>query len=221
VPQLPPVQPAQPVAADPVAAAAGAVAGAAADDLLRTAVRASVRVRTVGCTSVKTGSGFAVDAHTLVTNAHVVAGAEQLQVDTWDGHQLAVAGSVTATVADLAVVRTEEQLPATVPLAAADPVGGEAVTVVGYPRGEALAKASGAVTGPADDPLRAAAAPVLRLEAPVAPGSSGSAVVDAGGAVVGVVYAGATTGEDAYAVPVSTLRAALAADGPADASARC
>lgn len=218
MPQLPPTQA---VAADPAAAAASAVATADAADALRTAVRASVRVRTVGCTSVKTGSGFAVDAHTLVTNAHVVAGAEQLQVDTWDGHQLAVTGSVTAAVADLAVVRTEEELPATVPLAAADPVGGEAVTVVGYPRGEALARATGVVTGPADDPLHAAAAKVLRLEAPVAPGSSGSAVVDAGGAVVGVVYAGATTGQDAYAVPVSTLRAALAAQGPADASARC
>ena len=62
---------------------------------------------------------------------------------------------------------------------------------------------------------------MLQLEAPVAPGSSGSAVVDGSGSVVGVVYAGTTTGEDAYAVPVSTLRAALAAQGPADASARC
>lgn len=218
MPQLPPVDP---VAADPAAVASSAVASADAADVLRTAVSASVRVRTVGCTSVKTGSGFALDAHTLVTNAHVVKGAEQLQVDTWDGHQLAVAGSVTATVADLAVVRTREELPATVPLASADPVGGEAVTVVGYPHGEALATATGVITGPADDPLHAAAAQVLRLEAPVAPGSSGSAVVDRSGAVVGVVYAGATTGEDAYAVPVSTLRAALAAQGPADASARC
>lgn len=218
VPQLPPAQPA---AADPAAAAASAVASAESAGVLRTAVRASVRVRTVGCTSVRTGSGFAVDAHTLVTNAHVVAGAEQLQVDTWDGHQLAVTGSVTAAVADLAVVRTREALPATAPLADTDPVGGETVTVVGYPRGEALAKATGTITGPADDPLHTAAARVLQLEASVAPGSSGSAVVDGSGAVVGVLYAGATTGEDAYAVPVSTLRAALAADAPADASARC
>ncbi|WP_218974765.1 serine protease [Streptomyces sp. NP160] len=218
---VPPLPPVDAVAADPAGAAAGAVASAEAADVLRTAVRASVRVRTVGCTSVRTGSGFAVDAHTLVTNAHVVAGAEQLQVDTWDGHQLAVTGSVTATVADLAVVRTREELPASVPLAGADPSGGEAVTVVGYPHGEALARATGTVTGPAEDPLQAAAAAVLQLEAPVAPGSSGSAVVDGSGSVVGVVYAGATTGEDAYAVPVSTLRAALAARGPLDASARC
>ncbi|PWJ52889.1 Trypsin-like peptidase domain-containing protein [Quadrisphaera granulorum] len=206
---------------DPVASAAGAVAAADEASALRTAVRASVRVRSVGCASVRTGSGFAVDAHTLVTNAHVVDGAEQLQVDTWDGQQLAVTASVTATVADLAVVRTVEALPATVPLAAVDPERGEAVTVVGYPRGEALAKATGVVTGSVDDPLGTAAVRVLQLEAAVAPGSSGSAVVDDDGAVVGVLYAGATTGQDAYAVPVGTLRAALAAEGPADRSVRC
>ncbi|MGQ7296275.1 S1 family peptidase [Quadrisphaera sp. KR29] len=218
MPQPPPVQH---VAADPAAAAASAVASADAAAVLRTAVRASVRVRTVGCAGVRTGSGFAVDAHTLVTNAHVVQGAERLQVDTWDGHQLAVTASATATVADLAVVRTVEELPAAVPLAASDPGSGEAVTVVGYPRGEALARARGVVTGPVDDPLGIAAQQVLQLEAAVAPGSSGSAVVDGDGAVVGVLYAGATTGSDAYAVPVGVLRAALAAPGPADPSARC
>lgn len=174
-------------------------------------MHASVRLRSIGCSSVETGSGFALDAHTLVTNAHVVRGAQRLQVDTWDGHQLAVTGSVAATVADLAVVRTREELPATVPLASADPRGGEAVTVVGYPHGEALARAAGTVTGAVADPLRASSSPVLQVEAQVAPGSSGSAVVDATGAVVGVVYAGATTGEHAYAVPVSVLREALGA----------
>ncbi len=198
-----------PAASDPAAAAVSALATADADSAQRTAVRASVRVRSIGCDSVETGSGFALDPHTLVTNAHVVAGAERLQVDTWDGHQLAVTGSVAATVADLAVVRTREALPTTVPLANADPDGGDAVVVVGYPRGEALARAAGTVTGAVDDPLGTSSAPALQVEAQVAPGSSGSAVVDGSGAVVGVVYAGATTGEHAYAVPVSVLREVL------------
>jgi len=209
VPQPPAAVAAVPPARDPAAAAVDAIAAADAGTALRTAVRASVRVRSTGCQSVETGSGFALDAHTLVTNAHVVSGARRLQVDTWDGHQLAVTGSVTATVADLAVVRTREALPASVPLATADPDAGEAVTVVGYPRGEALARAAGAVTGLVDDPLGASSASALQVEAQVAPGSSGSAVVDGSGAVVGVVYAGATTGEHAYAVPVSVLREVL------------
>lgn len=223
VPQPPaagsPVPPAAGAAVDPAAAAVEAIATADADSALRTAVRASVRVRSIGCESVETGSGFALDEHTLVTNAHVVAGAERLQVDTWDGHQLAVTGSVAATVADLAVVRTREALPAAVPLAGADPDGGEDVAVVGYPRGEALARATGTVTGLVDDPLGASSARALQVEAQVAPGSSGSAVVDGSGAVVGVVYAGATTGEHAYAVPVSVLREVLAASSSSSSSA--
>lgn len=219
VPQPPAAGAALPAAVgaggDAAAAAADAVATADAGTAQRTAVRASVRVRSIGCESVETGSGFALDDHTLVTNAHVVSGAERLQVDTWDGHQLAVTGSVAATVADLAVVRTREALPAAVPLAAADPGGGEAVTVVGYPRGEALARATGTVTGLVDDPLGTSSAWSLQVEAQVAPGSSGSAVVDGSGAVVGVVYAGATTGEHAYAVPVSVLRDVLDASSSA------
>jgi len=209
---------ADPAADDPVAAAVDAIAAADAGTALRTAVRASVRVRSTGCDGVETGSGFALDEHVLVTNAHVVAGAERLQVDTWDGRGLEVTGSVSATVADLAVVRTREALPVAVPLAAADPGGGEAVTVVGYPRGEALARAAGTVTGLVDDPLGTSSARSLQVEAAVAPGSSGSAVVDGSGAVVGVVYAGATTGEHAYAVPVSVLREALAAATSASAA---
>jgi S1-C subfamily serine protease len=203
------------------ASAEQALAAADADAAQRTAVRASVRVRSTGCESVETGSGFALDEHVLVTNAHVVAGAVRLQVDTWDGHQLAVTGSVAATVADLAVIRTREALPVTVPLAGTDPAAGEAVTVVGYPRGEALTRAAGSVTGLVDDPLGTSSARSLQLEVQVAPGSSGSAVVDGSGAVVGVVYAGATTGEHAYAVPVSVLREVLdtSAAAPASASA--
>ena len=217
VPQAPAVAHApEPADAAPAERAVAAADGAAAQ---RTAVRASVRVRSIGCDAVETGSGFALDEHTLVTNAHVVAGAERLQVDTWDGHQLAVTGSVAATVADLAVVRTREELPTAVPLAGADPGPGEAVTVVGYPRGDALARAAGSVTGLVDDPLGTSGARSLQVEAQVAPGSSGSAVVDGSGAVVGVVYAGATTGEHAYAVPVSVLREVLDSSDAAPASA--
>ena len=45
-------------------------------------------------------------------------------------------------------------------------------------------------------------------DAPVEPGSSGSAVLDADGRVVGVVYAKDQNGHS-FVVPVSTLRAML------------
>jgi S1-C subfamily serine protease len=41
---------------------------------------------------VATGSGFAVGPRRrLVTNRHVVEGAEELQLDTWDGRSVSVA----------------------------------------------------------------------------------------------------------------------------------
>ena len=204
-------------AATPVPSPPGSAAPAAPGDVAGFAAveRAAVRVRNVQCASgVATGSGFAVDAHTLVTNQHVVSGARTLQVDTYDGQELSVRTTGVSTVADLAVVRTREALPAHVPLAAADPDAGEAVSVVGFPLGGALTTSRGHVLGAVGDPLHAMTSPVLALDARAAPGSSGSAVLDAAGEVVGVVYAGATDASTSYAVPVSVLSGLLAANSP-------
>src|SRR6188768_1738648 len=49
------------------------------------AQRMSVRVRNVGCGFLATGSGFALDEHTLVTNRHVVENAKYIEISTYDG----------------------------------------------------------------------------------------------------------------------------------------
>lgn len=201
--------PASSRASAPGTSTAGDVAGFAAVE------RAAVRVRNVQCASgVATGSGFAVDDHTLITNQHVVAGARTLQVDTYDGQELSVRATGVSTVADLAVVRTREALPAHVPLAAADPAAGAAVSVIGFPLGGQMTTSPGHVLGPVDDPLHAMAQQVLALDAEVAPGSSGSAVLDGAGEVVGVVYAGATDTSTSFAVPVSVLSGLLGGNSP-------
>ena len=172
--------------------------------------RAVVRVRNVRCGSgIATGSGFAVDEHTLITNEHVVTGAAELQVSTYDGQELSVRAAAISTIADLAVVRTEQPLPAHVPLAAEQPGRGEAVSVIGFPLGRRMTTSRGTVLGLAEDPLGAMAEQVLVTDAPVEHGSSGSAVLDADGEVVGVVYAGAVEGGQSFAVPVSVLAALL------------
>lgn len=173
--------------------------------------RMAVRVRNVGCASLSTGSGFAVDATTLITNRHVVVDSADLQVSTYDGRDIAVTTAGTAALADLAVVRTAERLPTFSQLATADPVSGDSITVVGYPQGGALTLTTGRVIGAATDPLNANLGQVLVTDAPVEPGSSGSAVLDAQGHVVGVVYAKNGSGQS-FIVPVSTLQALLADD---------
>jgi len=184
------------------------------------AQRMAVRIRNVGCSSLSTGSGFAIDPTTLITNRHVVADSADLQLSTYDGRDIAVTAASTAQLADLAVVRTAEPLPASPVLAEADPVAGDAVTVVGYPKGGQLTVTSGHVIGSTTDPLNENLGEVLITDAAVEPGSSGSAALDAFGHVIGVVYAKNTTGQS-FIVPVSTLRALLADDTAFIPSSTC
>lgn len=173
-----------------------------------TVTRMAVRIRNVGCTALSTGSGFAIDATTLITNRHVVTDSEELQVATYDGRDLSVTAASTAAIADLALVRTAEELPDHPELSETDPVAGDQVTVVGYPSGGTLTVTKGRVLGATTDPLNLTLGDVLVTDAAVEPGSSGSAVLDADGRVVGVVYAKNASGQS-YIVPVSTLRTVL------------
>ncbi|RHA41587.1 S1C family serine protease [Cellulomonas rhizosphaerae] len=173
-----------------------------------TAHRIALRLRAVDCDGLATGSGFAIDAHTLVTARHVVDESSSVQVSTYDGHDVVTTTAEIARDADLAIVRTRDALPVAPELADADPAVGDRVTVVGYPLGKELRVTTGHVTRARDDPLHENAAPVLATDAPVEPGSSGSPVLDDDGHVVGVVYA---KGQDdtTFFVPVSTLQSML------------
>ena len=173
------------------------------------AQRMAVRIRNVGCDSLSTGSGFAIDATTLITNRHVVVDSADLQLSTYDGRDIAATAASTAALADLAIVRTVDKLPAFPELAQADPRPGDAVTVVGYPQGRQLTVTSGHVIGQTTDPLNENLGQVLVTDAPVEPGSSGSAVLDAQGRVIGVVYA-KNADDKSFIVPVSTLKKMLA-----------
>lgn len=173
------------------------------------AKRMAVRIRNVSCDDVVRGTGFAIDARTLITNKHVVEGNRDIQLSTYDGRDVSVTTSGTAELADLAIVRTAEDLDAYPELAPADPKPGDPVTVVGYPNGGALKATNGSVLQYTSDPLNENLGQVLLTDAPVEPGSSGSAALDPDGRVIGVVYAKSSSGHS-YLVPVSTLRNLLA-----------
>jgi S1-C subfamily serine protease len=212
LPELPPFP--EPAAIGETTAAATPAPGATtlSPDGFRTTERVAVRVRNVGCGGVSTGSGFAVSEDVLVTNRHVVAGADTLQVSTYDGQDLLVETAGAAVVADLAIVHTRSELPAAVTLAEADPSVGDPIEVVGFPGGGRLTSSTGKILSFDEDPLDANAGKVIVTDAAAEPGSSGSPMYDASGRVVGVVYAAAEDGSRSLAVPVSTLRRLL--DGP-------
>lgn len=185
--------------------------GSLSPDGFASAERMAVRVRNVGCETISTGSGFAIDARTFITNRHVVADAAQLQVATYDGRDIEVTAAATAELADLAVVRTAADLPSEPELADRDPQVGDAVSVIGYPQGGPLTVTAGQVIGRTTDPLNENLGEVLVTDAEVEPGSSGSAVLDSEGRVIGVVYA-KNAADQSFIVPVSTLRGLLTDD---------
>jgi S1-C subfamily serine protease len=207
LPALPPPVPTSVVPTD-APAPAPTSSGNLSPDGFDAAQRMAVRIRNIGCGSVSTGSGFAIDDHTLVTNRHVVADSSTLQLSTYDGRDVAATAASTAGLADLAIVRTADALPSAPELATTDLVTGDAVTVVGYPLGHALTVTTGHVLEPTTDPLNENLGQVFLTDAPVEFGSSGSAVLDADGRVVGVVYAKDDQNRS-FVVPVSTLRAML------------
>ncbi|ROS43688.1 S1C family serine protease [Amycolatopsis thermoflava] len=138
------------------------------------------------------GSGVVYGADGLIlTNEHVVRGAQAVQVAFADGQR--VPGTIRAVdvVTDLALVqvartglppaRFQPQLPAV----------GELVVVIGSPLGFENSVTAGVVSGlhreiPGSAAETQALVDLIQTDAPISPGSSGGAVFNAAGEVVGI-----------------------------------
>jgi putative serine protease PepD len=172
------------------------------------------------------GTGFVVRGDgTIVTNAHVVAGAETAQVRFGDsGEQVDAEVLGTDISTDLAVLRVD---PGSVgplrPLALANSERvrvGDAVVAIGHPFGLDRTATAGIVSGVG----REIQAPdgfqideVIQTDAPINPGNSGGPLLDARGRVVGVnsqIATGGASGGNVgigFAVPSNTVREVLPA----------
>jgi S1-C subfamily serine protease len=182
------------------------------NSLRRKAEEMVVRVRNVSCQGVATGSGFSLDPHTLLTNRHVLAGASQLEVSTWDGHDYQVSTAKVGALVDLGVATVYGALPRAAS-AYSEPVAGERVTVVGFPLGGPLTFSSGRVVDFVDGSRLGVSGEVMRLTANVEPGNSGGPVLDRYGRVVGIVYAIELATGYGLAIPLATLRTLIRSGG--------
>jgi S1-C subfamily serine protease len=172
------------------------------------------------------GTGFVVRRDgTIVTNAHVVAGAQTAQVRFGDsGEQVEAEVLGTDTGSDLAVLRVD---PGSVgrlrplPLANSERVRvGDAVVAIGHPFGLDRTATAGIVSGVGRE-IRAPDGfqidEVIQTDAPINPGNSGGPLLDARGRVVGVNSQIATGGAGGgnvgigFAVPSNTVREVLPA----------
>ena len=154
-------------------------------------LRRSARRSRDGERLISGGSGFIVNrSGDVLTNHHVVDGCRELQVMR---NEKPVVATLVATdpADDLAILRLPEPVADLAPLRGDIPVKpGEAVVVVGFPL-QGLLSSQASVTagivsrlaGPHDDTHQ------LQITAPVQPGNSGSPLLDASGAVAGIVVA--------------------------------
>lgn len=187
----------------------------------------TVKVEAAGCGAAFAGSGWTVAPDTIVTNAHVVAGADSLQVLRRDGSRLDATVVVFDDDDDVAILQVDGL--GLEPLSFGEADDGEGAATFGHPAGQ--------------DALRIAPTTVARminatgrdiygqdrtdrqvvvLGAQLQRGDSGSAVVDADGTVVGTVFAISPDDRDtAYALANDEVREAL--DSPRDpgVSGRC
>jgi S1-C subfamily serine protease len=164
-----------------------------------------------------TGSGFVWDdeGH-IVTNFHVIQGANAVQV-TLDGQRTVSARVVgVAPDKDLAVLKLDDpkEAPRSLPLgASADLVVGQHVFAIGNPFGLDHTLSTGVISGLGREIMSVGNRPiqgVIQTDAAINPGNSGGPLLDSAGRLIGVNTAifsptGASAGIG-FAVPVDTIR---------------
>jgi S1-C subfamily serine protease len=179
----------------------------------------TVRIRSQTCEGLGVGSGFLIDGTTIVTNRHVVEGADTLEVETSEGESLTVDVASQGLLADLAVVRLASSMEDVMgegsphaTLAPVNPEPGDEIRAYGYPEGGVLTVTEGEVEDYIADPLLGNLSKVIRSEVEIHPGNSGGPAINERNQVIGVVYAIEVATEKSLIVPVDTLQRLLEDD---------
>jgi S1-C subfamily serine protease len=170
----------------------------------------AIRLDETSCLGEGVATGFAIDHTTLVTARHVVADATSLTATMPQGGRVAATDYEQNLTHDLGLVHVT--VPEGVPivgLARRDPMSGDRIRAVGFPRGRPVTVTSGRVVEYVDGARYHEPGRVVRTSAEVEPGNSGGPLVNTRGEVVGVVFAIDLVNNDSLAIPVSTLRQAL------------
>src|SRR5213079_1360933 len=160
-----------------------------------------------------TGSGFVIEPGGLiVTNAHVVEGAETIQVRLFDGRRFA--GNVVGRDdrVDLALIRIDGATNLTVlPLGDSNRLRvGEFVLALGHPFGLEQSVSFGIVSRKGA-PLVVAAPgfDFIQTDAAINPGNSGGPLVNMAGEVIGVNSMAARNGTIGFAIPINLVKGLL------------
>jgi len=136
------------------------------------------------------GSGVIVDAKNgyILTNHHVVANADQIQISLQDDRTLdaEIVGSDAAT--DIAVIKVDPEGLVDMPIGDSDAVEvGDFVIAIGNPFGYAHTVTSGIVSGKGRTGIsRSGYEDFIQTDASINPGNSGGALVNMKGELIGI-----------------------------------
>ncbi len=192
---------------------------AAAEAIAAGAVASTLKVAAATCGLSSLGTGFVVRSDYVLTNAHVVAGANStgIRVATIDGRLFDAVPVLFDPDLDVALLHVTSLGLRALPLATTDPVRGAVGATLGFPNGGQLVVLAAAVAGryPATghdiygvDQVRRE---ILELRAAIERGDSGGPLVLPDGSVGGVVFAEARTNPDVgYALSPTAVAAAIA-----------
>jgi S1-C subfamily serine protease len=136
------------------------------------------------------GSGVVWDAHTVVTNNHVVEGASTVELALASGERLDARVGPRDPRTDLAIIEVPDRALPPATFAKSLPTVGELVIALGAPLGFENTVTAGIVSGVERSIPSGGQAPglvgLIQTDAPISPGNSGGALVDGRGRVVGL-----------------------------------
>ena len=135
------------------------------------------------------GSGFVLDPSGLIaTNAHVVAGAIDVEVRLHDGHRYPAVVVATDAALDLAVLRIDAGRPLSAAALGDSRTArqGDLVWALGAPLGYGFSVTAGVISGRDRTYGEQYAVALLQHDAALNPGSSGGPLVDLQGRVIGI-----------------------------------
>ncbi|MGH3961215.1 acid resistance serine protease MarP [Mycobacterium sp.] len=193
----------EPFTRTPAAAVAAPDAALANNPVVAKTEPSVVKIRAIapGCQKVLEGTGFVLSSGKVMTNAHVVAGANSVTVEAGGNPYDATVVSYDPTV-DIAILAVPNLSSGPLVLADGPANPGSDALVLGYPGGGGFVATPARIrdiielSGP--DIYRNATVnrEVYTIRAPVEQGNSGGPLIDLSGKVLGVVFGAAVDEND-------------------------
>ncbi|MGH7686359.1 MAG: MarP family serine protease [Candidatus Dormibacteria bacterium] len=185
----------------------------------RNAAAVTSKVVAFGCGGgAEAGSAWPAAQNYLITNAHVVAGSDNIEVDTPSGATDHATVVLYDPNIDIAVLYVPNLGLAPLQRSGSDPTRGQVGAAIGYPGGGAESVVAAAVSG--TEQARGyniygdniVTRDIVVMASKIIPGNSGGPLVDSNGTVMGLVFAASTTDPtEGYALTMPTIASQVSA----------